>query len=84
MDVLIRHLQEETAEYKKKKDKESKDFLRRLDVVHAVLDEYYLKTDMSPIYAAALVLNPGYRMRYIETHWPKKWSKPILAKVKKL
>jgi hypothetical protein len=39
---------------------------------------------MSPLYATALVLNPGYRTRYIETHWPKKWSKPILAKVKKL
>jgi hypothetical protein len=39
---------------------------------------------MSPIYAAALVLNPGYRTRYIETHWPRKWSRPILVKVKKL
>jgi hypothetical protein len=39
---------------------------------------------MSPIYAAALVLNPSYRTRYIETHWPKKWSKSILVKVKKL
>jgi hypothetical protein len=49
-----------------------------------VLDKYYLKTDMSPFYAAALVLNPTFRTRYIEQHWPKKWSKPILAKVKKL
>jgi hAT family C-terminal dimerisation region len=43
-----------------------------------------MKTDMSPIYAAALVLNPAYRKRYIETHWPKKWAKPTLASVKKL
>ena len=70
--------------YKKKKDKESKDFLCRLDIAHAVLNDYYLKTNMSPIYAAALVLNPSYRTRYIETHWPRKWSKPILVKVKKL
>ena len=61
-----------------------KDFLCRLDVAHAVLDKYYLKTNMSPIYATALVLNPGYYTRYIKTHWPKKWSKLILAKVKKL
>ncbi len=39
---------------------------------------------MSPFYAAALILNPGQRTRYIETHWPKKWAKPTLAKVKKL
>ena len=39
---------------------------------------------MSLIYATALVLNPGYYTRYIKTHQPKKWSKLILAKVKKL
>jgi hAT family C-terminal dimerisation region len=39
---------------------------------------------MSPLYAAALILNPTNRTRYIETHWPRKWSRPTLAKVKKL
>ena len=39
---------------------------------------------MSLFYAAALILNPANRTRYIETHWPKKWSKPALAAVKKL
>ena len=39
---------------------------------------------MSPIYAIALILNPGYCTRYIKTHQPKKQLKLILAKVKKL
>ena len=39
---------------------------------------------MSPVYAATLILNPCNRTRYIKTHWPKKWSKPALVKVKKL
>jgi hypothetical protein len=39
---------------------------------------------MTPFYAAALILNPTYRTRYIETHWLKKYVKPTLAKVKKL
>ncbi|PMD14738.1 hypothetical protein NA56DRAFT_664465 [Hyaloscypha hepaticicola] len=39
---------------------------------------------MSPIYATALILNPACRTRYIETYWPKKWVKPVLARVKKL
>ena len=43
-----------------------------------------MKTDMSPIYAAALILNPARRTRYIETHWPKKWVKPVLVRVKRL
>jgi hypothetical protein len=39
---------------------------------------------MSPFYAAALILNPSHRTRYIETNWPKKWRAPVLTKVKKL
>jgi hypothetical protein len=39
---------------------------------------------MSPIYTTALILNPARRIRYIETHWPKKWVKPVLLRVKKL
>ena len=39
---------------------------------------------MSLVYATALILNPRNRTRYIETHQPKKQSKPVLAKVKKL
>jgi hypothetical protein len=43
-----------------------------------------MKTDMFPIYATALILNPACRMRYIEMHWLKKWVKPVLLRVKKL
>jgi hypothetical protein len=39
---------------------------------------------MSPFYAASLILNPSHRTRYLETHWPRKWSKPAIAAVKKL
>src|SRR5436190_10582814 len=43
-----------------------------------------MKTDMSALYATALILNPGHHMRYIEVNWPKKWVKPTLERVKKL
>ena len=43
-----------------------------------------MKTDMSLLYTTVLILNPARRTRYIEMNWPKKWSKPILVKVKKL
>jgi hypothetical protein len=39
---------------------------------------------MSLFYAAALVLNPARHTRYIEAHWPKKWARPALVKVKEL
>ena len=100
IDVLIVHLKNEIVsflssqtirlttikqvKYSKKKDKPSKDFLERLKAAQVVLDRYYLSTDMSPLYAAALILNPSRRTRYIQSQWPSALAKPTLAKVKKL
>ena len=39
---------------------------------------------MSALYAAALILHPSRRTRYIELHWPKKWVKTTLKRVKRL
>ncbi len=39
---------------------------------------------MSLFYAAALILNPIFRTRYINLHQPRKWRAPALTKVKKL
>ena len=39
---------------------------------------------MSALYAAALILHPSHRTRYIEVNWPKKWVKSTLEKVRKL
>ena len=69
------------ADFKKKKDK---DFVSWIKKAYALFNKYYLKTDMSPLYAAALILNLSRRTRYIEINWPKKQAKPALAKVKKL
>ncbi|KAF4473657.1 putative AC9 transposase [Colletotrichum fructicola Nara gc5] len=33
------------------------------------LDEYYALTEESPLYAAALLLHPGFNMKYLEKNW---------------
>ena len=33
------------------------------------LDEYYRLMDLTPVYAAAVVLHPGRRWRYFEMRW---------------
>jgi len=48
------------------------------------LDKYYSKTDDSPLYAAALILHPNRRTKYIEANWRAKWVKPALQRVKRL
>jgi hypothetical protein len=39
---------------------------------------------MSPIYAAALILNPKRRTRYIQANWKREWRQPALESVQKL
>jgi hypothetical protein len=49
-----------------------------------MLDKYYTKTNLSPFYAIALILNPSFHTRYIEVHWLKKYARPALLSAKKL
>jgi hypothetical protein len=37
------------------------------------LVKYYEKTSDSPVYVAALVLNPAYKWEYIEKTWEQTW-----------
>jgi hypothetical protein len=39
---------------------------------------------MSPIYAAALILNPKHCTRYIQANWKREWREPALKSVQKL
>jgi len=81
MDILIKHFQITLARCKKERDT---DFISRIEKGWALFDKYYMKTDMSSLYAAALILHPARRTRYIEANWIKKYVKPTLASVIKL
>jgi hypothetical protein len=39
----------------------------------AKMDKYYRKTDDTPVYVAALVLDPKNKWAYIEKNWPAGW-----------
>lgn len=47
-----------------------------IDCGWAKLEEYYLKSDMTPVYRAALALHPSYGYDYFERHWKKAMKKP--------
>ncbi len=40
-----------------------------LDNCWGKLDEYYKTLDLSPTYAAAIILHPTYKWRYFEKTW---------------
>ncbi|KAK2591871.1 hypothetical protein QQS21_010422, partial [Conoideocrella luteorostrata] len=41
------------------------------------LEDYYLKTDRTPVYRAALGLHPSYGYNYFEKHWRIAMDKPL-------
>ncbi|TIA27721.1 hypothetical protein D6C78_11030, partial [Aureobasidium pullulans] len=50
------------------------------------LDEYYSKTDQSPVYVAAVVLRPGLKWKWLEKTWRGRpgWISRARVEVKKL
>lgn len=48
--------------------------LHSIDMGWFVLDKYYTRSEESPIYATALLLDPSKRARYLEVHWKEEWA----------
>jgi|SRR5208282_5212417 len=49
-----------------------------------VLDKYYGLSDATPAYAAAILLHPSKRARYIRKGWVKSWQQPAIDAVREL
>ncbi|KAF5228595.1 hypothetical protein FANTH_14457 [Fusarium anthophilum] len=51
-------------------------FKSGIDCGWAKLEDYYIKTDRTPIYRAALALHPSYGYDYFERHWKSAMDRP--------
>ena len=79
MDILVQHFKESLSAY------ESDAFFSpRILRSWATFDKYYLKTEDSPFYAAAIILHPGRRTGYLKHNWEKKWVRPAIQAVQQL
>jgi hypothetical protein len=64
MDFLLQLFEEAKLEFI------SDDFMSTsLNAGWAKLDKYYTKTEDTPVYNAAVVLNPGFKWDYFESVW---------------
>jgi hypothetical protein len=55
-----------------------------IDIGWFVLSKYYSLSDISPAYAAVILLYPSKRQRYITKQWHSDWQKPAIDAVEKL
>lgn len=74
MDVLVDH-------YEAARKTTIPQLREKIDKSWEVFDKYYMKTEETPIYVAAIILHPSRRTEYIKTYWPKKWQAPALKSV---
>lgn len=51
-------------------------FKSGIDCGWTKLEAYYVRTDRTPVYRAALALHPSYGYDYFERHWKKAMGKP--------
>lgn len=79
MDILVRYFEKALSNHA-----DDKEFSSRIQKGWEAFDKYYSKTDDCPLYAAALILHPSRRTKYIRANWKAKWQKPVLKKVKEL
>lgn len=49
-----------------------------------VLDKYYVKTDETPVYSAALLLHPSKRLKYLRQNWQADWHDGAISKAKQI
>ncbi|KID81254.1 transposase-like protein [Metarhizium guizhouense ARSEF 977] len=79
MDILVKH-------FEKQKNKHSNniEFQNAILMAWHAFDKYYLLTDEVPAYAAALLLHPSRRKRYIDVNWNKAWVTAVLPKLQRL
>ena len=79
MDILVKH-------FEKQKSKHSNNtaFQNAILMAWYAFDKYYLLTDEVPAYAAALLLHPSRRTRYIDINWNKSWVTAVLPTLQRL
>jgi hypothetical protein len=44
-----------------------------------VLDKYYTMSDETPVYVAALLLDPRCRKAYLDKNWKSAWINPAIV-----
>ncbi|KAM3519814.1 hypothetical protein MY4038_009658 [Beauveria bassiana] len=70
------HILTRTMEAEEARLEEASHFKSGIDCGWAKLEDYYVKTDRTPVYRAALALHPSYGYDYFERHWKKAMGKP--------
>lgn len=78
MDALLCHYERAKVQFSRTGSRDPR-MLRAIEMGWFVLNKYYTMTEDVPVYAAALLLDPSKRLKYIKQNWPRQWHDTALA-----
>ncbi|TQV91003.1 Ribonuclease H-like protein [Cordyceps javanica] len=81
MDGLLSHFKKAKAHYSSDKFYDGR-MLHSIEMGWFVLNKYYTLSDEAPVYAAALLLDPGCRKAYLTKNWKAEWIEPAIEVVR--
>jgi hypothetical protein len=79
MDFLRSHLAKAHAKWAS-----NQDFTAAIMMCWYAFDKWFLATEETPVYAAAVLLHPSRRLRYLQQHWPTRWCSDAEEQVREL
>ncbi|KAF6513165.1 hypothetical protein HZS61_007895 [Fusarium oxysporum f. sp. conglutinans] len=79
LSYLSRRLRDDYGELYSSKENHDPHMVHCIDMGWFVLNKYYNLSDQTPVYAAALLLDPSKRRKYIERNWQESWHAPAIA-----
>ncbi|OWT42391.1 hypothetical protein VFPPC_18318 [Pochonia chlamydosporia 170] len=81
MDALLHHYEKAKKIYSAEATYDPH-LLHCVDMGWFVLNKYYILTDETPAYTAALLLDPSKRLKYIQHNWDIGWIDSVVEKTR--
>ncbi|KAM3551723.1 hypothetical protein ARSEF4850_007735 [Beauveria asiatica] len=72
MDAILTFFEDQKVLYKSGPEKDLR-MVHSIEMGWFILDKYYALVESTPVYAAAMLLDPSKRKHYLLQNWPEPW-----------
>ncbi|KAJ3454169.1 hypothetical protein MRS44_018063 [Fusarium solani] len=77
MDAILTFFEDQKALYKSGPEKDLR-MVHSIEMGWFILDKYYALVESTPVYAAAMLLDPSKRKHYLFQNWPEEWHQKTI------
>ncbi|KZL65186.1 hat family dimerization domain protein [Colletotrichum incanum] len=77
MDAILTFFEDQKVLYKSGTEKDLR-MVHSIEMGWFILDKYYALVESTPVYAAAMLLDPSKRKHYLLQNWPGEWHQKTI------